>query len=338
VRRPAVLASLVLAGFAGTADARRLPSPPRPTPVEEDFWRDVIEPNGVEVGKLVDAARQATKIADEVLQMDAEWAVDQRMRYWVDTYRLMREARRLSPHNADVLAILGRAADELGKTHEAIEALEACVRERGREKAGAEVVGRLGAIHLRLGNRDEAIRWLQLVPAGIRVDNVQSLVHLANALAARGQVAAAVDVLVNSLPATPPAYYTNELALATFALATLYDRDEQRTAAFEVLERLRSTLQTQLGPQVQNSLAMMRFAPPEDRHYYQALLYEVTEQYVEARAEWALYAAAGDSPWRARALDHVRAIDAKLRARPAQAAVPATTNHPPPPPRRPRRP
>jgi tetratricopeptide (TPR) repeat protein len=312
VRWPAILA--ISLAVAGTAEARRVPQRAATPPVPDDFWRDVVEPNGVEVSKLVDVARQAMKIADDALQADAEWAVEQRMRYWRDTYRLMRYARQLSPRNADVLAILGRAADELGKTREAIDALQACIRERTPERAGAEVLGRLGAIYLRLGKHDEAIRWLGLVSTGLRPDSVQSLVHLANALAASGQVSAGIDTLVNALPVTPPGYYSPELLLAMFALATIYDRDEQRSSAFEVLDRMRTTQQTQLGATVQNAFALMRFAPAEDRHYYQALLYEVTEQYVEARAEWALYAAAGDTPWRARALDHIHAIDRKLRA------------------------
>lgn len=336
VRWPAILA--ISLAVAGSAEARRIPPPPPPPPVEDDFWRDVIEPNSVEVGKLVESARQAMKIVDDAMQSDAEWAVEQRMRYWVDTYRLMRQARLLSPRNVDVLAILGRAADELGKTREALEALEAYIRERGPEKAGAEVLGRLGAIHLRLGNRDEAIRRLAQIDGGLRTDSVQALMHLANALASRGQVSAAVDALTNALPVAPPAYYTPELTLATFALATIYDRDEQRSAAFEVLEKMRSTLQTQLGPQVQNALALVRFAPAEDRHYYQALLYEVTDQYVEARAEWAHYVAAGESPWRARALEHIRAIDEKRRAKPPAPPAAATTSPTPIPPRPMRRP
>jgi hypothetical protein len=60
----------------------------------------------------------------------------------------------------------------------------------------------------------------------------------------------------------------------------------------------------------------MRFLPPEDLHYYRALLYESVDRYVEARAEWALYAAAGQPTYRGRALDHIAAIDAQRRADP----------------------
>jgi hypothetical protein len=65
---------------------------------------------------------------------------------------------------------------------------------------------------------------------------------------------------------------------------------------------------------VQNVLAGMRFAPAEDRHYYYGLLYEAAGHYTEARAEWALYAAAGNATYRRRALEHIAAIDALRRA------------------------
>ena len=77
---------------------------------------------------------------------------------------------------------------------------------------------------------------------------------------------------------------------------------------------MKSTLQHSFAPQLQNALATMRFAPAEDQHYYQGLLYEVLDQYPEARAAFALYAASDAAAWRERALDHVRAIDAKRRS------------------------
>jgi hypothetical protein len=64
---------------------------------------------------------------------------------------------------------------------------------------------------------------------------------------------------------------------------------------------------------LQNTWGLVDFAPVEDLHYYNALLYEVMGNYVEARAEWALYAAMGGR-YRARALEHVAAIDTLDRA------------------------
>ena len=314
------LASPVLGSGAALAGAVAEPAPP---PIaHRDFWKDIIDPHGDEVARLVSSVMIGMRYADDALQTDAEWAVEQRMRYFQDAYNVMRYARRLSPENTDVLRLLGRAADELGKTRQAIEALEACAQLVGPDRASAEVVGRLGAIYLRLGDRDAAIRWLRLAQGPLTTTTAQPLVHLANALAARGDIAGAIDTLANVVPPGIASYYPQELTLATFALAVIYDRDEQRGAAFEVLDRLRSTLQLQYAPQVQNALITMRFAPAEDQHYYLALLYETLDEYVEARAEWALYAASGEAPFRARALDHIRAIDTLHRTTPVPPKAP----------------
>jgi len=102
----------------------------------------------------------------------------------------------------------------------------------------------------------------------------------------------------------------------SFALAVHYDRDEQRAAAFEVLDRMSATLQHELGAFMQRALGAMRFAPAEDAYYYRALLYEALGDYTEARAEWALYASVPDAAWRRRALDHVQAIARRRAGRP----------------------
>ncbi len=322
VRWPAILA---ISLAAGSADAR-----PEPTPVVDpsgDFWRDVVEPHADEVKALVTKSRNAMKIADDALQTDAEWAVEPRMRYFEAAYGMLRYARTLSPDNAEVLGLLGRAADELGKTRQAIEAYEACIRIVGAEKAGADVTGRLGAVYLRMGDRETAIRWLRAAQGPLTPTAAEPIAQLANALASRGDVTAAIDVLSGVLPAGNLGYYSHELSLVSFTLALVLDRDEQRSAAFEILDKMKSTLQQQYGTQLQTVLATTRFSPAEDQHYYLGLLYESLDQFTEARAEWALYAASGETPWKARALDHVRAIDAQRRARPVP---PKATTTPPP--------
>jgi tetratricopeptide (TPR) repeat protein len=327
VRWPCIVA-LSLVGPAGVAADSQPTAPAARSGAAGDFWRDVVDPHAAEIANIVHSVRTAIKTADDALQSDAEWAVEQRMRYYRDAYGMLQYARRLAPEHPEVLALLGRAADEIGMTRVAIDALEAHVRIRGPEKTSADAVGRLGAIYLRLGERDAAVRYLRQAQGPLRPETAQPLVHLANALAARGEVQAAVDTLTSVVPARPPSYYPQELTLAAFALAVIYDRDEQRGAAFEVLDRMRTTLQHAFGPQVLNALARMRYAPAEDQHYYLALLYEALDQYPEARAAWALYAASGDTPWRDRALDHIRAIDAQRRA----AVEPKPTAQPSPPP------
>jgi tetratricopeptide (TPR) repeat protein len=315
--RSAPLVALLLA--SGQADAR----PPRAAPPPDDgasaLWREVIEPHGVEVAGLLTRARGAmTRLAES-----GDATAERRMRYALDAYGMLRHAHRLSPENTDVLGLLGHAADELGKTQQAIEALESCIRLQGPERAGPEVTRRLGTIYLRLGKLDDAVRWLRYAQGPVAVSShaAAAAVHLATALAARGQMADAIDALANALPSPTTSYFTDPVTLVSFALAVHYDRDEQRGAAFEILDRMQAALQQDLGAFVERSFAELRFAPAEDEYYYQALLYEALGANTEARAEWALYAAVPDAPWRRRALEHVRALDA-LRGAPGAPANP----------------
>ena len=299
----------------GQSDAK----PPRRW-VEEpnNFWRNVIDPNADRVRMVLANARAALLQPDSiVVTAESNWAADQSTRFYQDAFNLLRYARTLAPVNVEVLGLFARAADELGKTREALEALNACVRILGPEKAGPEITGRLGAIYLRMGDRDAAIRWLREAQGPIATSSTW-LVHLANALAARGAVTEAIDTLHNALGS---ALYGPDTSLVAFSLAVIYDRDEQRAAAFEVLDHMKTTLQEQYMQQVWNDLHKLRFAPAEDANYYEALLYESLGHYAEARAQWALYAASGDTPWRLRALDHIALIDAERKATAAKPAI-----------------
>jgi tetratricopeptide (TPR) repeat protein len=288
-----------------------------------EFWREVIEPHGAQVAAIVTRAKKAIERSAEPTP-DADGAVDQRLHALGEAYGMLRHARKLSPDNTDVLSLLGTAADELGKTRQALDALDACVRILGPERAGVEVTGRLGMIYLRLGKLDDAVRWLRHAqgPVGAGGNGVP-VVHLATALAARGDMTEAIDVLANALPAQAN-YFTDPITLVSFALAVHYDRDDQPGAAFEILDRMQATLQQELAPFTQRALAGMRFAPAEDQYYYQAMLYEALGDYIEARAEWALYASVTDAPWRRRALDHVKAIDAQRSAGPGGRPTPSS--------------
>ena len=299
--------TLALTLAAGQAEARPGRSTPHDDPGASALWREVIEPHGAEVAALLARARTALSKLSE----SADTTAERRLRYAGAAYGLLRRAHALSPDNTDVLGLLGDAADELGRTHQAIEALEDCIRIQGAERAGPEVTGRLGTIYLRLGKLDDAVRWLRYAVGPIGASSNASItVHLATALAARGQMSDAIDVLSNALPSAASSYYNDANTLVSFALAVHYDRDEQRGAAFEVLDRMQAALQQELGRLVERSFAELRFAPAEDEYYYQALLYEALGAYTEARAEWSLYAAVPDAPWRHRALEHVRALDA----------------------------
>jgi tetratricopeptide (TPR) repeat protein len=277
----------------------------------------VIEPHGEAVAAIVLRARAAIDRVGEGTG-SGDWAVEQRTRALGDAYGMLRHARKLSPENTEVLTLLGEAADELGRTRQALDALETCARLLGPTRAGTALGGRLGMIYLRLGRLDDAVHWLRAAQGPIAVsDNAVAAVHLATALAARGQMSDAIDVLANALPAHSN-YFTDPLTLVSFALAVHYDRDEQRGAAFEVLDRMQATLQLELAPFALRALTAFRFAPAEDEYYYRALLYELLGHDAEARAAWALYAAVPDAPWRGRALDHIAALDARPSAGPPE--------------------
>ncbi len=309
---------------SATAEAsvilRLRPARPATPAPRVDFWREVIEPNGTEVAAIVANARLAMSRPDHAINGDTDWAVETRARFHRDAYNMLQYARALSPQNLEVLALLGRAADELGRTREAIDAFERCAELAGTDRIMIEVAGRLGAIYLRLGEHATAVRWLQLVHGGLSPVTAPSLVYLANALAMHGEVPQAIDTLVNALPAPSLGHYPAETTLASFALAVIYDRDEQRGAAFTVLDRMQAMLGVQYMSYLQQELAKLRFPDPADLYYYRGLLYESQAHYAEARAEWTHYAAITDAPWRARALEHIAAIDA-LRRQPQQARV-----------------
>src|SRR3954469_10792437 len=123
---------------AGTAHGRPAPAPPPPHGEPHgELWRDVVEPHGRQVAAILAKARNAVARASEVV--DGDDAVDRRSQYLDDAYGMLRYARRLSPENPDVLGLLGTTADELGKTRQALDALETCVRLQGPERASVEV-------------------------------------------------------------------------------------------------------------------------------------------------------------------------------------------------------
>ena len=321
------LASLVVVALVSARAYGEVMPPPREPPVDPNrgnFWREIAEPHKDEVDAILAKATGAIQQAEVALLAEYDPTGENHQKLYRELYGMLHYARKLAPDNLEVLKLYARCADAIGKTRQAMDALHAAIDLVGAEKAGPEVTGRLGAIYLRLGQLDDAVRYLRqaqgpLVPSSPITAHV--LVNLASALAQRGQTTEAIDVLAEALPQNPP-YYSNEMQLVAFALAVAYDRDDQRTAAVDTLEHLRAALQEQWGMMVQASLAPMRFAPADDQQYYRALLLEATDNYSDARAEWALYAA-GHGRYAARALDHVVAID--KRPKDAVSVLPPTT-------------
>ena len=284
-----------------------------PAPVDDNFWGEMLEPHATEVNAITAQVLQLVIMPlDSGIQAGEEMSVDQRTRVLQAALVSLKHARRLAPENVTVLQLLGRVADELGHTRQAMEAFQACLDIAGADKAGPEVTGHLGTIYLRLGDLDAAIRYLRLAQGpATTAESGQVLVDLSTALAMRGQMSDAIEVLATAIPGAFD--YSAEQWGIAFALAVQYDRDDQRGAAFATLDKLQGVLQDQsFGNQMQNWFSTQRFDPPEDQHYYNALLYETLGALAEARTEWALYAASGGA-FRGRALQHVAAIDEERR-------------------------
>jgi tetratricopeptide (TPR) repeat protein len=311
---------------AGVASARRMPPPrePRDDPDRGDFWRDVIEPHSAEIAQLLRRAHDDFQNAAQAATQDYDPLGTRRAISIHDAYSVMHYARTLSPHNPEVLQLFGQAADELGKTREALDAFHAYLQLVDPAKSDGDVAGRLGIIYLRLGELDDAIRYLRLAvrPLGSNGGGAAFItVGLATALAQRGDMIGAIETLVDALPPTT-GYYSNEQPFIAFTLAVMYDRDDQRSAAFETLDKMQTAMQTGYAAQLQQVLSGAPLANDDDAAYYLGLFYESVGLYTEARTEWMTYAAIADAPWRGRALEHVAALDEERRTAKPPARTP----------------
>ncbi|HTJ46771.1 MAG TPA: hypothetical protein VL463_31930, partial [Kofleriaceae bacterium] len=276
-----------------------------------------------------DKAQQAQMQALNYANYDGDPTGEIRTKLLDDAYGMLRYARKLSPHNGDVLFLLGKVADDSGRATAAIEALEAYVKESATPQPEAHQ--RLGRLYLRMHQTDPAIRHLRqgLVGAG---QTAVTTVYLATALTAAGRGDDATQLLADALDDQHGQYWNVEATILGLALAVAYDREEQLSSAFQTIDHMQSALTSSYAPQLQQSIASIQFVPAIDQRYWQALFYESNGFYAEARAEWLNYAAGGaDAKWKDRALAHVAAID-KIRAEELKARKNNKGKKPPEPP------
>ena len=275
---------------------------------DESFWLDVAQPHHDEVASLLERCEAGVKVFDEA---DTPPPANARRAAMHEIEGVLRYARTLEPDSTEVLRLLARVADEAGDAREEASALHALVALVGEEHAGADALDRIGVAAIDAGRLDEAVHVLRIAQGPVEISEPASapvLVHLATALALAGRTGDAIDVLANEVSSNQ-AFDPTEQMIVAFALAVQYDRDEQRGAAFDVVDRMKVSLGDQLGTSLEASLARIRFAPAEDERYYRALMDEVVGDYSEARTEWLLYAADEGARYRRRALDHARALD-----------------------------
>jgi Tfp pilus assembly protein PilF len=308
----------VAAAVPWVARADMMPTPPPPPPSPGDFWYEVLHPNAGQVAELVQ------QLAMMQRQLDDPYGATDRGRIELVRagYRVARFTRTLDPDDADVQYYSGVFADFAGRTLEAERQLTAYVATAPSGAQRADALLHLGRIALRQGRVDDAVTQLRQAATqpSDRFTEVRATIALAHALEANGDVAAATAAL-NRLIDQVPLDGDPASVAAHVALAVIYDRDEQITAAFDVLTRLRTTLNTEYIRLCDD--ALRAFPPPlaMDLHYYRALVYE-TWVYLtaEALASWRAYERSGAPRGaRGRAADHRRALEleqARLRPRP----------------------
>jgi tetratricopeptide (TPR) repeat protein len=349
LRSAAALAAVL--GFATLARADSIAPPSSYSVPEQEFWEQAIEPHGADVRVVIDKATLIIQQLPYLNDSDPTGLI--RQRAVDDGIGMLRYARRLDPKNTEVLRNLGTLADEGGQTELALTAFDEYMEEIDDDsKIPSDVYMRLGRIHARLREYDEAVHALRKslvanVNTGgyyFQYSQGHTLVALSSSLAASGRLADAIDTLKTYL--TRIQYYGDEPSVqAGFALAVAYDRDEQRSNAFEMLDLLINASQGSYGVVAYSALSRLSFTPAIDQHYYYALLYESLGYLSEARTEWQAYARGGDEAlFRGRALDHVESIDAMLEEKVAKeqadkkasrrrgrggAATPAPTPTPP---------
>jgi tetratricopeptide (TPR) repeat protein len=325
VRPRLVLVTASVAALGGAASAEvyydRGYTPP---PQNTEFWREVVEPHADEVALVLGKISQAMDYANQVTYSDTDVDGSQRRRLLDDARGMAKYLRRLAPQNTEVLLALGKAADEAGRADEALEALKAYL---DIEPEGSEAAFRVGRIYLRMREYDDAIRYLRIADAGGASWLTSASVYLASALAATGRGDEAIAELEDTVGYGQLGGWGGDPQIPAFALAVAYDRDEQITEAFEVLDRMQQNMQGGFISEMQRQLDQLQLAPPGEVHYYRGLLYESGGYLDEARASWMLYASDGElAQYRERALQHVAAIDVLMRDTVA-ARKPGTKQH-----------
>jgi tetratricopeptide (TPR) repeat protein len=299
---------------------------------DSNFWEQLITPNKKEVELIL---RHVTELQTTATQYGygygyggtVDYGIDnhtseeqrnQRLRRLEDAFGMLRYARReLDPSHPKVLYELGRAADEIERYDDALDALAAFLEvadaSRDSYRIG-EAHLRIGRIHARYGDWDEAIdsfREALVRPSGTLQTTV--MLFLGGAYMQADRLDDAIDILSQAASGSPYAAYTGSQA-PLFALAVAYDRDEQITRSHEVLEKVRvmdPNFSYVLGYPDYNFSTEPLMVPPHELHYFRGLRFEATGMLDEARVEWLAYARAEDegSRFRSRALEHVEAID-----------------------------
>ncbi len=263
------------------------------------------------------------QLRDAIAAVAVDANADHRAGIVREAHRVVRYARHLDPGDLELLYDEGALADEGGQAIAAQRLLTEYVSRTPRAGLRVEALVRLGAIALRQGRPELAIGPLRQAVAerGERRAAAAATVYLATALDGAGRTGEAIDLLAEA--ATTPASWEAEDAAIWLALATLYDRDEQISRAFELVLSAQSALGPQFAERMEAGLAAVAPAPAPEIHYARAFMYETAGFLLEARVEWQSYLRlATGARYHARAREHLASIDALLARRRAPGRTP----------------
>jgi tetratricopeptide (TPR) repeat protein len=281
----------------------------------EVFWDRVIAQHEREVAEILAHAGQLYERAGRPVSTVEDETVRQRL--LADARGMLRYAARRAPDHRGVLEMLAYVEEASGRVEQALELYQRIAEAQPDEISG-ELCLRHGLLLARTAELDQAMKKLRAcleLPGRANAFGPQSartaaLVHLANLQAQGGRVNAATGLLAHHTSVQPADPF------ALFALAVGYDKDEQISRAYEILDQLRTQHQGVLALTLSRSFDHFDFVPAADQHYYLALLYETTGHLAEAREEWHNYVRSGDEARHARrARQHIDAIDSLLAAR-----------------------
>jgi tetratricopeptide (TPR) repeat protein len=288
------------------------PASAAPGPADEVFWDRVIAQHDHEVTEILAHAAQLHERAGRPVSTVQDEAVRQRL--LADARGMLRHAARRAPDHGGVLEMLAYVEEASGHAEQALELYQRATAAQSGDLS-SELCLRHGLLLARTGELDQATRKLrdclelpgQTSWLGSQSARTKALVHLASLQVRHGRVSAATGLLAHHTSTQPADPF------ALFSLAVIYDKDEQITLAYELLDRLRSRHQGVLALTLSRSFDRFEFLPAADQHYYLALLYETTGHLAEAREEWHNYIRSGDEAGHVRrARQHLEAIDALL--------------------------
>lgn len=300
----AVLAALAVLVVAGSAAAQSKRYPPEPVDkdaegaAESKLWSAAITPERHSYLDLVRAAAEALsqRTGDQTLEAIKKLdAAIQLLPHEPEAYRLRGEAHLERRDWVSCAADFAIADTARGRAPEPV-------------KEAAERHRKLGLCQARAGKLGDAEKTL--AEAAISVSGNASgelLLRLGEVRIAMGKLDEAIAALTAALTATEPA----SQAMIDFLLATAYDRARRPADAIAAahdgvkLDHALSTVENPVVP-------LLGVAEPD---YILGVVYSASTEL--ARPEYALayfrrfVKAAPDSPWRKRAEEHIRDLQAR---------------------------